>query len=98
MMGKGKRTVSRRFAILAIVSAVAMFLGTAGFAPGYVPSCDRHPMGPGDSCIGTGGGSYDDMVDAHYRNFHILFWVALACLLFFTFHSIREFRSSRRGR
>ncbi|WP_329000578.1 hypothetical protein OHA18_39835 [Kribbella sp. NBC_00709] len=97
-MGKPRKTHARRFALLALLFAVVTFFASAGFNSGYTPSCNHQRMNPGDSCIGTGGGDYGSMVDAHYRDFHIVFWAALAVMLFFTFHSIREFVGGLRAR
>jgi hypothetical protein len=94
-MSKARKTHARRFALLALLFAVVTFFASAGFTPGYAPTCNNQPMSPGDGCI-NGGGSYQNMVDAHYRNFHIIFWVALLVMLFFVFHSIKEAIRGRR--
>ncbi|HET6744206.1 MAG TPA: hypothetical protein VFH76_34955 [Kribbella sp.] len=96
---KVRTTHARRFALLALLFAAVTFIASGGFVDGYVPRCDNHAMNPGDSCIrNTGGGSYAEMVDRHYRDFHIMFWAALCVMIFFTYHSILEAVRGRRAR
>ena len=59
-------------------------------------------MYQGDKCITYGNSgsvrTYAEVVHNHYRDYRILFWVAVALTLIFIAHAIREFIRSRRTR
>jgi hypothetical protein len=102
MVKAHKETHARRSAILAVVfAAVAAYL-VYSLRPGYVPTCNRQRMHRGDSCIsfgaGGGGGNYDQLVHQHYRDYRIVFWIAVALTLLFIVLAIRDVIRARRGR
>ncbi|MGW6281553.1 hypothetical protein [Kribbella sp. NPDC055071] len=101
-MAKGTGTHTRRSVILAVVFAAVTAWIWWSLRPGYRPRCGLKPMYPGDSCIsygsGGGGGTYNELVHAHYHDFRILFWIGLALTLLFVGLAIRAFVRGRRPR
>ena len=97
-MSKRAGTRTGTFATLAVLAFVVAMVAFGALLEDYSPTCDNHYMRPGDSCIGTGGGSYTDMVDAHFRDFRILLVIALPLAIFFTIYAIGEWRRGRRKR
>jgi hypothetical protein len=83
------------FVLWAIVAAIVAIDNVRGFMPDsdhYTPTCDGKYMQAGDSCLtstGTGGGSYDQMVNDHLHNEQILFVVSCPLTILFTGLAIR---------
>lgn len=95
-MRKPTTSQAGNYLFLAVVAAIAAFLTVGGFTPGYVPTCDHQPMRPGDTCVGSGGGTYDQMVDDHYRYDHIGFAISFPLMIIFLAIAIIERRRARR--
>jgi hypothetical protein len=91
-------TRTRKFMCWAIVAGFVALLTVGGFAPGYAPTCDGQQMRPGDSCIGTGGGSYDQMVSDHSRDDQIVFFISFPLTILFVVLAVQEWKKGRRGR
>lgn len=83
-------------AVLATLTAMAAF--GAQLDDDYSPICDNKFMHPGDVCIGTDGGTYDQLVAEHHLHARIVLFVALPLALFFAIYAIGEFRRGRRRR
>ena len=95
-MSKKSGTRTGTFVTLTVLAVLVSMVAFGAQLEGYRPTCDNQEMSPGDSCIGSGGGSYDDMVDAHYRDFRILLFIALPLAIFFAIYAIGEWRKGRR--
>lgn len=92
------KTQTTTFILLAAVAGIAALVTLGGLSPGFVPTCDGKLMGPGDGCIGTGGGTYDQMVHDHYRNDAIAFAITLPLTIVFIVLAVREYRRGRLAR
>jgi hypothetical protein len=95
-VGKKAGTRTGTFVTLAVLAVLVSMVALGALVEDYSPTCDGQYMRPGDSCIGSGGGSYADVVDTHYRDFRIVLFIALPLAFFFTIYAIGEWRRGRR--
>ncbi|WP_255954430.1 hypothetical protein [Streptomyces odontomachi] len=99
-MAKATTKRTAWFVLWAVVAAIFALANVRVFVPGasddYRPRCDHQWMQPGDACIGSGGGSYDEMVHDHERNQELLFLISCPLTFVFTGLAIGERRRARR--
>ncbi len=98
-MSKSTTTRPVWFVLWAVIAAIVALNTWQAFDPGtdeYQPTCDHQQMQRGDGCIGSGGGSYDEMVDDHYRDEQLTFVVSCPLSILFAGLAIRARRYRRR--